>query len=105
MRYEIHQPAGSDNLDRRSTFWPLSNEYNTGDTGRVVVADPSYCSTTTRPCAAAADVLKLEGVSRRAVYNADRNNFAPRFGFAYTIDPKTVLRGGYGFSTPTRRRS
>lgn len=26
----------------------------------------------------------------------DKNNFAPRFGFAYLIDPKTVVRGGYG---------
>ena len=24
------------------------------------------------------------------------NNFAPRIGFAYSLDPKTVLRGGYG---------
>jgi len=26
----------------------------------------------------------------------DRNNFAPRFGFSYAFDEKTVLRGGYG---------
>jgi hypothetical protein len=26
----------------------------------------------------------------------DRNNFAPRFGFSYGFDEKTVLRGGYG---------
>ncbi|MBX3278879.1 MAG: TonB-dependent receptor [Acidobacteria bacterium] len=26
----------------------------------------------------------------------DRNNFAPRFGFAWQVRPKTVLRGGYG---------
>ena len=26
----------------------------------------------------------------------DRNNFAPRFGFAYSITPKTVIRGGTG---------
>lgn len=25
----------------------------------------------------------------------DRNNFAPRFGFAYQLTPKTVIRGGY----------
>ncbi len=28
--------------------------------------------------------------------NGDHNNFAPRFGFAYRLTPKTVLRGGYG---------
>ena len=26
----------------------------------------------------------------------DKNNFAPRFGFAYSFDEKTVVRGGYG---------
>jgi hypothetical protein len=27
----------------------------------------------------------------------DNNNFAPRFGFSYAFDEKTVMRGGYGF--------
>jgi hypothetical protein len=36
----------------------------------------------------------VNGVDR-GIYNPDRNNFAPRFGFAYTLTPKTVLRGGY----------
>lgn len=31
----------------------------------------------------------------RGIYNPDRNNIAPRFGFAYTFIPKTVIRGGY----------
>ena len=26
----------------------------------------------------------------------DRNNVAPRLGFAYTLDPNTVVRGGAG---------
>jgi hypothetical protein len=32
----------------------------------------------------------------RATIAPDRNDFAPRFGFAYTVTPRTVLRGGYG---------
>jgi len=31
----------------------------------------------------------------RGLYNPDRDNFAPRIGFAYSIGKKTVLRGGY----------
>ena len=41
-------------------------------------------------------MLHLDGVAARAVYAADRNNFAPRFGFAYSMNAKTVIRGGYG---------
>jgi hypothetical protein len=35
----------------------------------------------------------------RSGYEADRNNFAPRVGFAWTLDrsENTVLRAGYGF--------
>ena len=28
--------------------------------------------------------------------NPDRTNFGPRFGFAYSLNDKTVIRGGYG---------
>jgi len=34
----------------------------------------------------------------RALVTPDRNNFAPRLGFAWTITPITVVRGGYGMS-------
>ncbi|MGH9525077.1 MAG: carboxypeptidase regulatory-like domain-containing protein [Terriglobales bacterium] len=30
-------------------------------------------------------------------YNVDWGNLAPRLGFAYEINPKTVFRGGFGF--------
>jgi hypothetical protein len=32
----------------------------------------------------------------RTLVDPDRNNFAPRFGFAYLLHPKTTVRGGYG---------
>ena len=34
----------------------------------------------------------------RSTVKPDRNNFGPRLGFAYTLTPTTVLRGGYGIS-------
>jgi hypothetical protein len=39
---------------------------------------------------------KAGSLAERALVNPDRNNFAPRFGFAYKLTKGTVLRGGYG---------
>src|SRR5258708_4423302 len=36
------------------------------------------------------------GIRERALANPDRNNFAPRFGLAWQMNSKTVLRTGYG---------
>jgi hypothetical protein len=36
-------------------------------------------------------------------YPADKNNFAPRIGFAYRLGDKTVVRGGYGMFYETGR--
>jgi hypothetical protein len=85
LRYEYVSPL-VDNLDRRSTFFPLTNAYNTGQQGQIVVANSNEAKT----------LLGLDGISARALYNADRNNFAPRFGFAYSPNGKTVVRGGFG---------
>jgi hypothetical protein len=42
------------------------------------------------------------GLSRAGI-GGDHNNFAPRFGFAYRLGEKTVIRAGYGlyYSAPT----
>jgi len=38
------------------------------------------------------------GLYERSLIKPDRNNFAPRFGLAYTLRPKTVIRSGFGVS-------
>jgi roadblock/LC7 domain-containing protein len=85
LRYEYVSPL-VDNLDRRSTFYPLTNSYDTGQQGQIIVANSEE----------AKSILGLDGVAARALYEADRNNFAPRIGFAYSANDKTVVRGGYG---------
>ncbi len=90
LRYEYVSPL-VDNLDRRSTFYPLTNAYGTGQgqqgqQGQIIVANSDE----------AESILGLDGVAARALYEADRNNFAPRVGFAYSANDKTVVRGGYG---------
>jgi hypothetical protein len=42
-------------------------------------------------------VLAKDGSLREAgLVEPDRNNFAPRIGFAWSVTPRTVIRGGYG---------
>ena len=43
-------------------------------------------------------VLAGKDVSRTGGRRNDLNNFGPRLGFAATVSPKTVFRGGYGIS-------
>ena len=44
-------------------------------------------------------VLARDGsLEDKTTIRPDRNNLGPRLGFAYTITPKTVSRGGYGVS-------
>jgi hypothetical protein len=43
-------------------------------------------------------VARDGSLAERALIDPDRNNFAPRLGFAYTLTPRTVVRGGYGTS-------
>jgi hypothetical protein len=45
------------------------------------------------------------GIFERALIHPDRNNWAPRFGFAYSLAPRWVVRGAYGvFYTHTVRQ-
>jgi carboxypeptidase family protein/TonB-dependent receptor-like protein len=37
-------------------------------------------------------------IEDRALVKPDRNNFGPRLGFAWSVMPDTVIRGGYGIS-------
>ena len=50
------------------------------------------------PVARAMVAARDGGIYNRALVDPDRNNFGPRLGFAYSIDPKTVVRGGFGIS-------
>lgn len=44
-------------------------------------------------------VLAKDGsLKDRSTIDPDRNNFGPRVGMAYTLSPRTVIRGGYGVS-------
>src|SRR5712691_4095568 len=48
------------------------------------------------PAAGKFITAKSGSLEEEALIKPDRNNFAPRIGFAYSVTPKTVLRGAYG---------
>ncbi|HEV8039930.1 MAG TPA: TonB-dependent receptor [Bryobacteraceae bacterium] len=43
-------------------------------------------------------VFGVGGVSSHGIQSMNYHNFAPRLGIAYQLSPKTVIRGGYGWS-------
>jgi len=77
----------------------LRYEYETPRTERYDRATRGFDISTPNTAlgAGARGGLQYAGVNSlpRGIYNNDRNNIAPRFGFAYTVMPKTVIRGGY----------
>ncbi|MCS7024606.1 MAG: carboxypeptidase regulatory-like domain-containing protein [Bryobacteraceae bacterium] len=40
-------------------------------------------------------VFRFTDRSRRSPFRGDYNNFSPRFGFAYALNERTAIRGGY----------
>jgi hypothetical protein len=78
MRYDLNLPR-TERFDRGS-YW--------NETATPAINVPGY---------------NLKGAvsfldsNNRTYFNTDKNNFGPRFGFAYRLNDKTVVRGGYGF--------
>jgi hypothetical protein len=81
LRYEYNGPAEPRDGNMYS-FDP--------STGSVII--PSESSRSSFAAGFPANIPVRTGELRKA----DKNNFAPRFGFSYMVDPKTVLRGGWG---------
>jgi hypothetical protein len=89
LRYEYQSPW-TERFDRQSYFNPLA-------------IDPVAAAKVGTPGGPTSTVLGAVGLvntsgGRSSRYNIDPNKIAiaPRVGFAYSFDSKTVIRGGYG---------
>ena len=86
LRYEIQRPV-TDRYNRQASF-----DYNavnpiSSAVGQNYKGELQYASS-----------------GNRGLFDTNYKNFAPRFGFAYQVMPKLVMRGGYGvFYPPTYR--
>jgi hypothetical protein len=76
---------------------PYADLYN-----RISNFDPaSQTVLTTTPGAVAGNGItpvSYGGTYGKTLVNPDYTDFGPRLGFAYAIDPKTAIRGGFGMS-------
>jgi hypothetical protein len=50
------------------------------------------------PATNSMDVATSGSLFNRGLVHPDYKDYGPRLGFAYSVDPKTVVRGGYGIS-------
>lgn len=60
--------------------------------------DPNSVLSTSFTSLLQEDGINLQYVSNRGLYDAQKGNFAPRFGFAYRATDRLVVRGGYAIS-------
>jgi len=85
LRYELQGPW-SERYNRLSYWDPsLVNATITGCNG-----------TAGSPCIGDVNLVQSGSNPTRNNLPLDKKEFAPRLGFAYSLDSKTVLRGGYG---------
>ncbi len=99
VRYELVSPW----IDKHDILLNFDPTFN-NNTGRFIVPsdttlsylDPRIPATLPTVTAAKSGL----GIGRGLV-RTDKNNFAPRVGFAWGIGDKSVIRGGYGVYFPT----
>ncbi len=83
LRYEYDRPLYD--INGREGYFDTSQQ-------RMVVRLP----TSQWPIPLPDTLVKYDPNLRRGIWKPDRNNWAPRLGFAYQVGDDTVLRGGFG---------
>ena len=89
---------------RYDTFgspWEVNGVLNNFDFDRAVAANDIFQGYTFAANFNPAEHAGFEGLTpnfspNKSIIPADRNNFAPRFGFAWSPQKRLVFRGGYG---------
>jgi hypothetical protein len=97
LRYDYYQPW-KEQSGLFANFIPLTLGVGTG-TG-ILEFPQSAQNSLALPAAfttlAAANNISIQYISNQRLVNGQKTNFAPRIGFAFTVMPSTVVRGGFG---------
>lgn len=83
LRYELFIPV-RERFDQQGTF----------DLATRTMLVPKGQTAQFTPLIAAS--IPISDTAPRGLVKTDKNNFAPRIGFAYKVTDRAVLRGGYG---------
>ncbi|MEZ2345784.1 TonB-dependent receptor domain-containing protein [Terriglobus sp. RCC_193] len=96
IRWEYSQPIRERN-NQHANFYGTYAGMNQG-TGTLLIpsSQSGYPFSAELTSALAADNINVQYTINNYLVNPKRYNFAPRVGFSYLVDPKTVLRGGFG---------
>ena len=82
LRWEVQRPV-TERYNRQASFnYNAVNPIST-DVGQNYLGELTFANS-----------------SNRGLFSTNYKNFAPRFGFAYQLMPKLVMRGGYGIFFP-----
>jgi hypothetical protein len=102
VRYELVTPF-IESHDLMANFDPSFVDSTSGQKGRFFVpSDKTLPFLDTRIIALGVVTASQSGLDvGRGLVRTDKNNVAPRVGFALRLGDKSVLRGGYGFYFPT----
>jgi hypothetical protein len=97
LRWEYYQPV-QESRNRQINFIP-TGPANIGTSSGIFLMPSSLRSTTLAPAFLTAlqqSNVQIQYTDNARLVSAQHTNFAPRVGFAYQIDPKSVIRGGFG---------
>ncbi|MBM3785260.1 MAG: carboxypeptidase regulatory-like domain-containing protein [Acidobacteria bacterium] len=94
IRYELETPV-TERYDRLQAFFDQTTPNPVNGAARANYARNPI------PDLPAASFQALGGTtyvsaSNRSPFQGQKRNFMPRFGFAFQLTPKTIVRGGYG---------
>ncbi len=98
VRYDYYQPY-KEQAGRQSNFI-VTPPYGGVGTGTAIYQIPTQSRNITLPAAftslLAMDNVTIQYVNNPYLVTAQKLNFAPRLGFAYQLDARTVIHGGFG---------